>query len=78
MESLKERWKKFDTVNTAHEVYLKKVNKIQEKKEQKVTGKKPPEYLIPCYNCKKIVKIAFTAINPKKGDFICFDCLAVR
>jgi hypothetical protein len=75
MESLKQKWKKFDSINSAHQFYLKFIEKTEEKKLQKTTGKKPPEYYVDCSKCKKEVKLAFTAIEPKNNKFICFDCL---
>ena len=76
METLKEKWKKLDTIATSRQIYEKTVLDIENKKKQKITGKKSAEYLITCAACKKEIKIAFTGVNTKKKEFICFDCQA--
>ncbi len=75
MDLIEDKWKKFDIVNSAIQLYLKKVEEIQEKKEQKLNGKKTAEYLVECSKCRNMVKLAFTAVNYKKKEFVCFNCL---
>lgn len=75
MDDFIDQWERFDIVNGAHQVYMKEVLKIQEEKEQKITGKRPAAYFIKCSKCGKKIKLAFTGIDFKKKKFICFDCL---
>ncbi len=69
-------WKKFDTVNEAHDFLLKTIEKIEKKKSQRIVGKKPAQYVIECARCGKPTIFAFTGIQYKKKEFICFECLS--
>jgi hypothetical protein len=75
MDSTEDKWKTFDIVNNAHQFYMKEVLKIQEEKEQKITGKRAAAYFVTCSKCHKKVKLAFTGIDYKNERFICFNCL---
>ena len=75
MDDTIDKWQKFDIVNSAHQFFMKEVLKIQEEKEQKITGKRSAAYFVTCSKCGAKVKLAFTGIDYKKKKFICFNCL---
>jgi hypothetical protein len=74
--SMDQAWKKFDIINDAHAFLTKTIAKIEKKKTQRLVGKKPSQYIVECSKCCKPTMIAFTGINFKKNEFVCFECLA--
>ena len=73
---MESEWEKFHIVNDAHEVYLNIISKIEKSHKQKIVGKKPVQYVVECSSCGEPTLLAFTGVNVKTKQLVCFNCIA--